>query len=798
MDPSGYGNSEMVTRDSLETAIEKIVSLGGIAIPAHVDCRKGLFTEWGNTVSAKQVLELSPLLAIEVVDKAYAMPEVYKQSKLHLANIVGSDSHSPDKVGTAYTWVKMREPNIDALKLALHDGEDGVIRFDEADVDPNELDNRFFIYSLKIMNGMKAGNGKNLSVNFSPWMTSIIGGRGSGKSSLFNYIRIPFNRGTELPKSIKSDYDKFNKQGSKGGDGMLRSNTIIEVEFFKEGRQLRLEYSEQGNTRKLLEKNTDGEWEISSDSIDPTKHFKIDIFNQKQLYELASEPNHVLTMIDGKLNKELWQKTLEGLEANWMASKQKERELLREIRDESDLKESLNAVDSRLKTYEGLEKDLLLEFKECNSSKLAIKDSVADFDDLVSQLRSISEACASFDLLDNKTFRHRAEVENLFVLDNRIKEEFAKITDSFTALEAIRASIGLEIKSSIWHARQLVTSEKYQKLNDDLRAAGQEVNVDYEDLLKQKKEIEDKIANFTILKEELRELNQVQLALRSQIYAHHRELRAKRKQVLCEWDSLGDSRTISVQLDELRDFASSELSFRTLIGRAGNEFENDILRRVDNEFGVEELKSGLLFDIMNQQSVDERWNKLSQKIEAFTDATEASTNNFGLRLIKHKDRVKATTPEMLDRLLIWVPDDRIILKLIRDGNEEDIDTGSAGQKTAGMLSLLLTLDSGPLLIDQPEDDLDTRLIGELLVANFKLLKKKRQIIVVTHNPNIAVNGSSEKIVQMEFKGGQIVKQTSGALQDKDVRGAVCEIMEGGKEALDKRYYRISQALGTLN
>jgi len=114
-----------------------------------------------------------------------------------------------------------------------------------------------------------------------------------------------------------------------------------------------------------------------------------------------------------------------------------------------------------------------------------------------------------------------------------------------------------------------------------------------------------------------------------------------------------------------------------------------------------------------------------------------------------------------------------------------------------MLSLLLTADDSPLLIDQPEDDLDTRLISELLVANFKVLKKKRQIIVVTHNPNIAVNGSSEKIVQMEFKNGQIVKLESGALQDKGVRGAVCEIMEGGKAALDKRYYRISQALESV-
>ena len=140
-------------------------------------------------MSTKEVLDLHQLLAVEVVDDSYVMPPVYQQAKLRLANIAGSDSHSPDVINSAYTWVKMQEPNIEALKLALHDGEDGAIRSGGTEVDPNEIENRFFISSLKVSGGMKAGNGTPLSINFSPWMTSIIGGRGSGKSSLFNFRR---------------------------------------------------------------------------------------------------------------------------------------------------------------------------------------------------------------------------------------------------------------------------------------------------------------------------------------------------------------------------------------------------------------------------------------------------------------------------------------------------------------------------------------------------------------------------------------------------------------------------------
>jgi ABC-type cobalamin/Fe3+-siderophores transport system ATPase subunit len=149
----------------------------------------------------------------------------------------------------------------------------------------------------------------------------------------------------------------------------------------------------------------------------------------------------------------------------------------------------------------------------------------------------------------------------------------------------------------------------------------------------------------------------------------------------------------------------------------------------------------------------------------------------------------------LDRVAVWTPDDRLHLDLVRaDGSVEDIETGSAGQRTAGLLGLVLSLDDSPLIIDQPEDALDTRLISSLVVSGLRRLKRKQQVIVVTHNPNIPVNGAAEQIIEMRFWGGQIWAGAMGALQRQEVRRAVCEVMEGGKDALDKRYYRISRAL----
>ena len=100
----------------------------------------------------------------------------------------------------------------------------------------------------------------------------------------------------------------------------------------------------------------------------------------------------------------------------------------------------------------------------------------------------------------------------------------------------------------------------------------------------------------------------------------------------------------------------------------------------------------------------------------------------------------------------------------------------------------------PVIIDQPEDDLDNRNIMQIVVEGVKKLRQQQQVILVTHNPNIVVNTNAEWIVQLDFHEGQIHNVCAGALQSHDVRDAICEVMEGGKEALKKRYYRIFKAL----
>src|SRR5690606_21221762 len=173
------------------------------------------------------------------------------QSKLSLAKVVGSDSHKRSEIGTNFTWVKMSSPSLDALKLALHDREDGIIRNDYASGNPNLINNRYFIKSVSVSNGYKSGNGNPLRAEFSPWLSSIIGGRGSGKSTIVNYLRIALDRIDEMPTEVQDEFNKFNQIGKKNIPGMLRDNTQITVEIIKDGQLQKIKWENKVHSLQI-------------------------------------------------------------------------------------------------------------------------------------------------------------------------------------------------------------------------------------------------------------------------------------------------------------------------------------------------------------------------------------------------------------------------------------------------------------------------------------------------------------------------------------------------------------------
>jgi hypothetical protein len=121
-----------------------------------------------------------------------------------------------------------------------------------------------------------------------------------------------------------------------------------------------------------------------------------------------------------------------------------------------------------------------------------------------------------------------------------------------------------------------------------------------------------------------------------------------------------------------------------------------------------------------------------------------------------------------------------------------LDSLSTGQKATAVLLLLLLESEAPLIVDQPEDDLDNRFITEGVVPTMRREKQLRQFIFSTHNANIPVLGDAELIVglatavQDNSVHGRTDPAYMGAIDTGPVRELVEEILEGGKTAFEMR------------
>jgi hypothetical protein len=112
---------------------------------------------------------------------------------------------------------------------------------------------------------------------------------------------------------------------------------------------------------------------------------------------------------------------------------------------------------------------------------------------------------------------------------------------------------------------------------------------------------------------------------------------------------------------------------------------------------------------------------------------------------------------------------------------------SLGQQQSVLLALMLTSESkAPLIVDQPEDNLDSEFIYKTLVPVIRAAKERRQVIVVTHNANIAVLGDAEQIVVLKATNDKAMIATRGSIDQPTTRDAACAILEGSREAFERR------------
>ncbi|MGZ5441474.1 MAG: AAA family ATPase [Thermoanaerobaculia bacterium] len=309
--PEKLGDSNSYTQTSPAEVARIIAQQGGVCIAAHADGADGVLQTYlreGNDgkqhggTSLQDIIRCPELLALEWKNEhpeflsfADDSKEGYKRDGGPLPLVEGSDAHSVGDIGQRYTFVKMSQPNVEGLRLALLDGVLSVDRGSMAKANPNAAPDNH-IMEIELDSARYFGRGKPISISLGPWLNCIIGGHGTGKSSILEFIRLALARELELPEALDAEMRKYRRPyKSRRDDGLLTDSTRVTVIYRHAGSDYRLRWHVSAG-RTVEERQPDGSWKYVD--TDVFARFPIRLFSQKQIYRLAQEPNAVLGIID--------------------------------------------------------------------------------------------------------------------------------------------------------------------------------------------------------------------------------------------------------------------------------------------------------------------------------------------------------------------------------------------------------------------------------------------------------------------------------------------------------------------
>ena len=221
------------------------------------------------------------------------------------------------------------------------------------------------------------------------------------------------------------------------------------------------------------------------------------------------------------------------------------------------------------------------------------------------------------------------------------------------------------------------------------------------------------------------------------------------------------------------------------------------LRELDGRLEGRSELTHKLSDLKRKLAALEQSHHAEEREAVLNEVKQRPTGpdeKFGGHFSNYLQR-KLERPEFADYIQCWFPDDDLRIQYSRTGDGRDwqaITQGSQGQRAAALLAFLLAFGDEPLILDQPEDDLDNHLIYDLIVRQIRENKRRRQLIIVTHNPNVVVNGDAEMVYAFDFHEGQCRVMEKGALQEQALQEEVCQVMEGGREAFSRRWKRLGR------
>jgi predicted metal-dependent phosphoesterase TrpH len=735
-----------------------------ICIAAHVDSNDGLLARL--TGQPRVNAWRSPkLMACSLSGSAASapdgirdilqdkVPEYRREPKVAILNALDVNDPADLEKPQASCWIKMSAPTAEGLRQAFLD-PDSRIRLSHKP-DPHTEFVAMAWESSGFLEGARVHFNENLNV--------LIGGRGTGKSTVIESLRYVLG--------LDPVGDDARKLSAGIINHVLRSGTkvslLVRSYLFSEMKEYLIERTipnppvvrdEQGNVLPL------------------TPHDVVsgaEIFGQHEIAELTKSPDKLTRLLDRfrEPDSDLSRKKAEL-----------RRELERSRSRILDAQRELKVIEDRLAALPGLE-ETLMRFKEAGlEEKLkdqsllvreervlnAVSERFEPFNEILNQLRDALPIDRAFlsprslEGLPGRAILEQAETV-LAELDNQMAEAISRMA---AALDHAGESV-TAIRSQ-WNERKREVQSAYEKILREL----QKSRVDGEEFIRLRRQIE-----------ELRPLDERQAALRRSLEEHQQY----RRNLSAEWD---DTKT-----EEFRRLGAAakkvnrqlSLKVRVSITFAGNR--SPFIQLLRDQVG------GRLSEALDTLG---RAEQLS--LREFADACRAGRDvvarKYGIPP-SQADRLAQASVDVLMQIeeLDLPPTTRIELNVGGEGDSpvyKSLEALSTGQKATAVLLLLLLESDAPLIVDQPEDDLDNRFITDGVVPKMRKEKQRRQFIFATHNANIPVLGDAELIIGLQASGeagqghAEILPEHMGSIDDRAVRELVEEILEGGKEAFEMR------------
>lgn len=813
------GDSDGVTGKSPVQVIDAVLAAGALPIPAHADQDKGLLRLRDERARSpaldantlRQVLNRRGVLAMEWIDRAATRPSICDEGSVRWTEVLGSDCHSfrGEKIpGSRFTWVKMAEPSAEGLRLALLDGQGFSIRRSDSPepFEPNSLPEHF-IQSIEIVNARYMGRGTAQTLRFAPWFNALIGGRGTGKSTVVHSLRLAYRRESELTmlpetNEARRTFERFAKPPkSRAEEGGLnqKPETRITVSVTRDAVRHRLHWSQEGKG-VAVEEETGGTWRPSTGQSVTPERFPLRIFSQGQIAALAGESQEaLLRVIDEPARTSTARAEHDEVQRRFLATRALIRDIEGRLNGREQVQVGLEDVRRKLDSFEGKQHaEVLKEYQHRKRQAVEVKrhldgatDAAARVEQFVAELVPVALQEGLFDQAIESEREILAVIERLRVA---VQDAARSLRQTSATLQSLATKENNALPQSAWGAIERAAIASYEALTESLKGQGVSDPSEYGNLVQERQRLEGEAERFQLLEKQRLDLIAVAEKQRLGVREARRAVCQARQAFLT--NALTANPFVRIELLPYgRDSRAVERSLREVIGAVDDRFPEDILTIEDDtpkRGMVADLLEGLPADTATaSQMIESRLDVLAKRVEAACSGGGDFGGHFKNFLLRECQK----HPELLDRVLIWSPEDALRVEYSQRGDGKDfksIGQASAGQRAAAMLAFLLAHGTEPLVLDQPEDDLDNHLIYDLVVRQIRENKARRQIIVVTHNPNIVVNGDAENLHALDFLGGQCRVVKNGSLQDGKMRDEVCRVMEGGREAFLRRFERLGR------